>query len=199
MKFCYCTEIIYTSKFHPFQMKRCAQFGHCRWWVGVSSSPLVAGVLPSTSYGTSNSKQISSLVVVPIHCQPRIEPQTRADYGSKRVPYMLTHAYQVNFEESPTISTLTTKSECKQNKINWINLTLSSPIFLPIAYSPALIYCGRERGWWITCWLKSVLHEEKCRTGPYSGAGEQTQKKKCWTSHDIGAERENRNVGQGPT
>ena len=58
-----------------------------------------------------------------------------------------------------------------------IVLTLSNPIFLPTAYSPALIYCGRERGWWITCWLKSLLHEEKCRTGSYSGAGEQTQKK----------------------
>jgi hypothetical protein len=30
-------------------------------------------------------------------------------------------------------------------------LTLSDPIFLPPAYSPALIYFGRERGWWITC------------------------------------------------
>jgi hypothetical protein len=95
-------------------------------------------------------------------------------------------------------------------------LTLSNPIFLPTAYSPALIYCGRERGWWITCWLKSVLHEEKCRTGSYSGAGEQTQKKsvgqaptaerankrtkkKCRTSPDIGAEWENHNVRRGPT
>jgi hypothetical protein len=65
-----------------------------------------------------------------------------------------------------------------------IHLTLSNPIFLPPAYSPALIYFGRERGWWVTCnyptvlkekniningrsttcdicWLKSVLHEEK--------------------------------------
>jgi hypothetical protein len=63
-------------------------------------------------------------------------------------------------------------------------LTLSNPIFLPPSYSPALIYFGREEGWWITCnyltvlkekninrnrksttcamcWLKSVLHEEK--------------------------------------
>jgi hypothetical protein len=66
---------------------------------------------------------------------------------------------------------------------NSYSLTLSHPIFLP-AYSPALIYFGRERGLWITCnyptvlkekninrnsttcaicWLKSVLHEEKCR------------------------------------
>jgi len=26
-------------------------------------------------------------------------------------------------------------------------LTLSNPIFLPTAYSPALIYFGQERGW----------------------------------------------------
>jgi hypothetical protein len=65
-----------------------------------------------------------------------------------------------------------------------IKLTLSDPILLPPAYSPALIYFGQERGWWITCnyptvlkaknrnrksttcaiwWLKSVLHEEKER------------------------------------
>jgi hypothetical protein len=63
-------------------------------------------------------------------------------------------------------------------------LTRFNPIFLPPAYSPALIYFGQERGWWVTCtyptvlkdksrnrksttciicWLKSVLHEEKCR------------------------------------
>jgi len=83
---------------------------------------------------------------------------------------------------------------------NYVVLTLSNPIFLSTAYSPALIYCERERGWWITCWLKSVLHEEKCWTGSYSGAGEQIQeKKKCRTSPDIGAEWENHNVGQGPT
>jgi hypothetical protein len=62
--------------------------------------------------------------------------------------------------------------------------TLSNPVFLPPAYSPAPIYFGWERCWWITCnyptvlkekninrnrksttcaicWLKSVLHEEK--------------------------------------
>jgi hypothetical protein len=105
------------------------------------------------------------------------------------------------------------KSRCSRHTRYW--LTLSNPIFLPTAYSPALIYCGRERGWSITCWLKSVLHEEKCRTGSYSGAGEQTPKKvwdrllqrsgqtnakkKCRTSPDIGAEWENHNVGWGPT
>jgi hypothetical protein len=46
----------------------------------------------------------------------------------------------------------------------------------------------------------SVLHEEECRTGSDSGAGEQMkQKKKCRTSSDIGAEQENHNVGRGPT
>jgi hypothetical protein len=40
-------------------------------------------------------------------------------------------------------------------------LTLSNPVFLPPAYSPALIYFGRERGWWITCNYPTVLKEEK--------------------------------------
>jgi hypothetical protein len=66
-------------------------------------------------------------------------------------------------------------------------LTLSNPIFMPTAYSPALICFGRERGQWITCnyptvlkekniekqkeynlrylLVKSVLHKEKHRTG----------------------------------
>jgi hypothetical protein len=39
-------------------------------------------------------------------------------------------------------------------------LTLSNPIFLPPAYSPALIYFGRERGWWITCNYPTVLKEK---------------------------------------
>jgi hypothetical protein len=60
--------------------------------------------------------------------------------------------------------------------------TLSNPIFLPPAYSQALVYFGLERDWWVTCnyptvlkernrksttcaicWLKSLLHEEKRR------------------------------------
>jgi hypothetical protein len=39
-------------------------------------------------------------------------------------------------------------------------LTLSNPIFLPPAYSPALIYLGLEKGWWITCNYPTVLKEE---------------------------------------
>jgi hypothetical protein len=39
-------------------------------------------------------------------------------------------------------------------------LTLSNPIFLLPAYSPALIYFGRERGWWITCNYPTILKEK---------------------------------------
>jgi hypothetical protein len=38
--------------------------------------------------------------------------------------------------------------------------TRSNPIFLPPAYSPALIYFGWERGWWIACNYPTVLKEE---------------------------------------
>jgi hypothetical protein len=40
------------------------------------------------------------------------------------------------------------------------SLILSNPIFLPIAYSPALTYFGRERGWWITFNYSTVLKEK---------------------------------------
>jgi hypothetical protein len=46
-----------------------------------------------------------------------------------------------------------------EEKENMIALTLSNPIFLPLAYSPALIYFGRGRGWWITCNYPTVLNE----------------------------------------
>jgi hypothetical protein len=38
-----------------------------------------------------------------------------------------------------------------------IYLTHSNPIFLPTAYSPALICFGRGRGWWSTCNYSTVL------------------------------------------
>jgi hypothetical protein len=38
-------------------------------------------------------------------------------------------------------------------------LTISNPIFLPTAYSPALIF-GRERGWRITCNYPTILKEK---------------------------------------
>jgi hypothetical protein len=46
---------------------------------------------------------------------------------------------------------------------NQMSLTLSNPIFLPRAYSPALIYFGRERGWWITCNYPTFLKHMACR------------------------------------
>jgi hypothetical protein len=39
-------------------------------------------------------------------------------------------------------------------------LTLSNPIFLPTAYSPALICFVRGTGWWITCNYPRVLKEK---------------------------------------
>jgi hypothetical protein len=39
-------------------------------------------------------------------------------------------------------------------------LTLSNPIFLSPAHSPALIYFGWEIGWWITCNYPTVLKEK---------------------------------------
>jgi hypothetical protein len=41
-----------------------------------------------------------------------------------------------------------------------IGLTLSNPVFLPTAYSPALICFRWERGWWITCNYPTVLKEK---------------------------------------
>jgi hypothetical protein len=98
-------------------------------------------------------------------------------------------------------------------------LTLSNPIFLPTAYSPALICFGRERGWWITCNYPTVLKEEniekqkkyklryllaKVRTtresvGQVPTAGKQMQQKPCRMSSDIGGEQENHTVGRSST
>jgi hypothetical protein len=41
-----------------------------------------------------------------------------------------------------------------------LKVTLSNPVFLPTAYSPAIICFGRERGWWITCNYPTVLKEK---------------------------------------
>jgi hypothetical protein len=41
-----------------------------------------------------------------------------------------------------------------------LGLTPSNPIFLPTAYSPAIICFGRERGWWITCNYPIVLKDK---------------------------------------
>jgi hypothetical protein len=44
-------------------------------------------------------------------------------------------------------------------RFSW-SLTLSNPFFLPPTYSPALIYFGRETGWWVTCNYPTVLKEK---------------------------------------
>jgi hypothetical protein len=49
-----------------------------------------------------------------------------------------------------------------------IDLSLSNPIFLPTAYSPALICFGRERGCWITCNYPTVLKEKKHKEKEYN-------------------------------
>jgi hypothetical protein len=54
-------------------------------------------------------------------------------------------------------------SNKKRGKINFTGLTVSNPIFLPPACSPALIYFGRERGWWITCNYPSFKREKHKR------------------------------------
>jgi len=46
------------------------------------------------------------------------------------------------------------------NRTKFSDLTLSNPIFLPTAYSPAVIYFGRQRGRWITCNYRTVLKEK---------------------------------------
>jgi hypothetical protein len=96
---------------------------------------------------------------------------------------------------------------------------------MPTAYFPALICFGRERVWWIICnypkvlkektwrnrkstacaicWLKSVLHEEKRRTGSDSGRTNATKtvsdvfrhrsgtgKSYCRMRFDVGSERD---------
>jgi hypothetical protein len=77
----------------------------------------------------------------------------------------------------------------------WV-LTLPHPTFLPPAYSPAVIYFGRERGWWITCNYPTVLKEKninrKSTTCPICWLKSVLHEKKCW-------EQKNHNFGRGPT
>jgi hypothetical protein len=61
---------------------------------------------------------------------------------------------------------------------------------------PALIYFGLERGWWITC---PYYMRKSVGQAPTAEWENKRNKKKCRMSSDIGAEKENHNVGQGPT
>jgi len=102
IKFHYCTEKL-RFWISPFSNGHAVHNAASVDDVGVSSSPIVAGVLLGTTYGTSNSKQIWRLVLVPVLRYSIPERQTRAGYGSKSEPYTLTQAYRVNFKESPSI------------------------------------------------------------------------------------------------
>jgi hypothetical protein len=76
-------------------------------------------------------------------------------------------------------------------RVYW-SLTLSNPIFLPPAYSPALVYFGRERGWWITCNYPTVLKEKNINRKSTTCAI-------CWLHEEKRREQENHNVGRDPT
>jgi len=54
--------------------------------VNVSSSPVVAQALLSTSYRISNFKDISRLVVVPVLCLLQVEQETKATVDRKESP-----------------------------------------------------------------------------------------------------------------
>jgi hypothetical protein len=75
-------------------------------------------------------------------------------------------------------------------------LTLSNPIFLPPAFSPALIYFGLERGWWITC---PYYMRKSVGQAPTAKRENKRNKKKVSDVFRHGAEQENHNVGRGPT
>jgi hypothetical protein len=76
-------------------------------------------------------------------------------------------------------------------------LTLSNPIFLPPAYSPALIYFGRERGLWVTCNYPTVLKQQNIKKNRKS-----TTCAICWLNSVLHEEKrreqENHNVGRSP-
>jgi hypothetical protein len=90
------------------------------------------------------------------------------------------------------------------NKVQ-VSLTLSNPIFLPTAYSPALICFGREKGWWITCNYPTVLKEkitEKQKEYSLRYLSTNVRKKKKKTSDRLRQRANKRNenrVGRFPT
>jgi hypothetical protein len=82
-------------------------------------------------------------------------------------------------------------------RFSWL-LTLSNPIFLPLAYSPALIYFGRERSWWFTCNYPTVLKEKNINRKRKS-----TTCAICWLKsllpEEKRREQENHNIWLRPT
>ena len=106
------------------------------------------------------------------------------------------------------------------NKAIHADLTLSNPVFLPIAYSPALIHFGQEGGWWITSdynhlfTSKHMACRETERVQPALSVGQSPYYMRKSVGQAPTAERaqqkrvgrlptsernENHNVGRGPT
>jgi hypothetical protein len=81
-----------------------------------------------------------------------------------------------------------------QNSYN--PLTLSKPILLPPTYFPALIYCKREGGWWVTCNYPTVLKEKNINRKVTTCA---ICWLKCVLQEEKRWEQENQNVGRSPT
>jgi hypothetical protein len=71
----------------------------------------------------------------------------------KNRPSLLLNPFQSYVGPRPTLW-----FSCSR-RFSW-SLALTNPIFLPLAYSPVLIYFGRERSWWITCDYPTVLKEK---------------------------------------
>jgi hypothetical protein len=114
----------------------------------------------------------------------------RIVYGANHISCNKPQMYTLNPFRSYVGPRPTLWFSCSR-RFSW-SLTLPNPFFLPPAYSPPLIYFGRERGWWVNCnfptvlkekhrnrksttcaicWLKSVLHEEKRREQENNNVG----------------------------
>jgi hypothetical protein len=84
-----------------------------------------------------------------------------AHCANKRTDLWNYYSNKCNSYRAITKSLCTWWLQHKKKKKSKNILILSNPIFLPPAYSPALIYFGRERGWWITCNYPSFKREKQ--------------------------------------
>jgi hypothetical protein len=122
------------------------------WFIGANktagsaSMPVISNV---TSLATPNGQP----------CQNNVGITTRSaalkvrDLGKKRERESETALLCTALVVHPTL--WFSRSRC----FSWSS-TLSNLIFLPPTYSPALIYFGQERGWWITGNYHTVLKEK---------------------------------------
>jgi hypothetical protein len=109
-----------------------------------------------------NSAEQSVLIEITRSSEHREQFKTKTKYKD----YFL----KVRKCQKPGLQYLSkTKRKCK--KCMKRRLTLSNPIFLPTAYSPALICFGRERGWCITCTVLKEKNMERERVQPALSIG----------------------------